>query len=322
MTGYILKRIAAAIPLLFGLLTITFVIIRLAPGEPEVLYLETDSDPSYSRNLRRTLGLDEPIHVQYVKWMASVARGDFGVSLSKHAPVERIIGEALPNTLLLTGSALTVSYLLGILLGIFGALRRGTASDYGATIAALVVYSMPEFWMGLMLMLFLSEAIPVFPASGMHSPMADYLPGGAFVLDVLHHLVLPVVVLGVASAAATGRYMRGSLLDVLGQEYIMTARAKGLTELHVVGKHAMRNAMIPIATLFGLSFPFLLGGAVVVESVFGWPGMGKITVDAIFTRDYPLIIACTLVSGFMVIVGNILADILCAAIDPRIRLTA
>jgi peptide/nickel transport system permease protein len=321
VAAYVLKRIAAAVPLLFGLLTITFFIIRLAPGEPDVLYIEADSDPEYAGNLRRTLGLDQPIHVQYLRWLASVAEGEFGTSFSKHAPVDRIIGEALPNTLLLTGSALAVSYLLGILLGVFGALRRGTASDYGATISALVIYSMPEFWMGLMLILLLSEAIPLFPASGMHSPMAEYLPAGERVLDTLHHLVLPVLVLGVASAAATGRYMRGSLLDVMSQEYILTARAKGLSELQVVGKHAMRNAMIPIITLFGLSLPFLLGGAVIVETVFSWPGMGMITVDAIFTRDYPLIIGCTVVSGCMVITGNLIADVLCALVDPRIRLT-
>jgi peptide/nickel transport system permease protein len=317
--GFLLKRLASAIPLLFGLLTLTFFIVHLAPGDPASLYIQSDTAPEYADNLRRSLGLDQPVYVQYVQWIKSMLTGDFGVSFSKHAPVSRILLETIPNTLLLTAFALLFNFAAGILLGIAGALKRGTAGGHGINIASLFVYSMPEFWLGLMLITFLSEAVPLFPASGMHSPLAQYLPAAEYLLDVLHHMVLPVFVLGVASAAATGRYMRGSLLEVLQQDYIRTARAKGLSEAAVIGKHALRNALIPIVTLLGLSLPFLLGGAVIVESVFGWPGMGKLTVDAIFTRDYPLIVACTLVSGLMVIFGNLLADILYAIVDPRIR---
>jgi peptide/nickel transport system permease protein len=234
--------------------------------------------------------------------------------------VRDILLETIPRTLLLTSAALLLDFVVGIFLGIVSALRRGTTLDRALSVAALFLYSMPEFWLGLMLILAFSGAIPLFPASGMQSPMADYLPPFAYALDVLHHMVLPVFVLGIASAAATARYMRASMLEVIHLDYIRTARAKGLSEFLVIGKHAVRNAMLPIITLYGLSLPFLLGGAVIVESVFGWPGMGKVVVDAIFTRDYPLIIACTMISGIMVILGNLTADILSAFADPRIRL--
>ena len=320
MARYIFRRALAAVPLIFGLLTVTFFVVHLAPGDPTSFYMQADVDPKYAENLRRAFGLDQPLLVQYWHWLGSVLTGDFGMSFSKHAPVRDILLETIPRTLLLTSAALLLDFVVGIFLGIVSALRRGTALDRTLSVAALFLYSMPEFWLGLMLILAFSGAIPLFPASGMQSPMADYLPPFAYALDVLHHMVLPVFVLGIASAAATARYMRASMLEVIHLDYIRTARAKGLSEFLVIGKHAVRNAMLPIITLYGLSLPFLLGGAVIVESVFGWPGMGKVVVDAIFTRDYPLIIACTMISGIMVILGNLTADILSAFADPRIRL--
>jgi len=317
---YLLKRLAYAVPLILGLLTATFLIVRMAPGDPTSLYIDRDTDPAYAEHLRATLGLDQPIHIQYARWLMNAAKGDFGISFAKHAPVSRILFEAIPRTLLLAGAALLVNFLLGIAIGVATALKRGTRFDRGVNAAALFVYSIPEFWLGLMLILTLSLAVPIFPASGMKSPLADYLPWYSYILDVLHHMVLPVAVLGVASAAATARYVRGSMLDVIHQDYIRAARAKGLSEIVVIGKHALKNAMLPIITLFGLSFPFLLGGAVIVETVFAWPGMGKITVDAIFMRDYPVIIGSTMISGVMVVMGNLLADTLYAVFDPRIRL--
>jgi peptide/nickel transport system permease protein len=316
---YIVKRILASIPLLFGLLSATFVVIHLAPGDPTTLYLQSDTDPQYAERLRHAYGLDAPLPVQYVRWMESVVTGDFGFSFGKHAPVAEILADAVPRTLLLTVAALVFNFAVGVALGVFSALRRGTRLDRFVNIASLFVYSMPEFWLGLMLILWLALALPIFPVSGLQSPLADDLPFLRHAWDVAQHLVLPVFVLGIASAAATARYMRGSLLDVVHQEYVRTARAKGLTEFTVIGKHALRNALLPIVTLFGLSLPFLLGGAVIVETVFGIPGMGKLTVDAIFTRDYPVIIATTLVSGVMVVLGNLLSDVLYAVVDPRIR---
>ena len=319
MTRYIFKRVMSAIPLLFGLLTFTFFIIRLAPGDPVSLYVQGDVDPQLQENLRTQLGLDEPLPVQYVKWLKSMVTGEMGVSFSRHAEVTDILADTIPNTLLLTVFALFFNFLIGIAIGIVTALKRGTAADHTVNVLSLFVYSMPEFWLGLMLILGVSLQLDLLPASGMHSPMARFYSMPAYIWDLIKHMILPVFVLGVASAAATGRYMRGSLLEVINQDYVRTARAKGLSEVLVIGKHALRNALIPIITLLGLSLPFLLGGAVIVETVFAWPGMGKLTVDAIFARDYPLIIACTLVSGVMVILGNLLADVLYAIVDPRIR---
>jgi len=316
---YIFRRVLSAVPLLFGLLTITFFIVRLAPGDPVSLYIQSDVDPQYAENLRSALGLADPLPVQYVKWLKGTLSGELGMSFSKHTEVTKILAETIPNTLLLTIFALFFNFAVGIVIGIITALKRGRAIDHAVNVTSLFVYSMPEFWLGLMLILGVSLHLDLLPAHGMHSPMARYLSLPEYVWDVLQHLILPVFVLGIASAAATGRYMRGSLLEVINQDYIRTARAKGLSEFLVVGKHAMRNALIPIITLLGLSLPFLLGGAVIVETVFSWPGMGKLTIDAIFSRDYPLIIACTMVSGVMVIMGNLLADILYAVVDPRIR---
>lgn len=319
MTGYLLRRIAAAVPLVFGVLTLTFFMVRLAPGDPASLYISSDISPDFAEKLRHSFGLDQPLHVQYWQWLSSTLRGEFGVSFSKHAPVFDVIIDTLPRTLLLTSAALALNFIVGIALGIAAAVRRGRMHDHVLGILSLFLYSMPEFWLGLMLILGLSLQIPLFPASGMHSPLATYLPPFDYALDVLHHMVLPAFVLGIASAAATGRYMRGSLLEVINQDYIRTARAKGIREAVVLTRHALRNALLPIITLFGLSLPFLLGGAVIVETVFGWPGMGKLAVDAIFTRDYPMIIACTFVAGCTVIAGNLLSDVLYGIADPRIR---
>lgn len=319
MLRYIFRRVLSAVPLLFGLLTITFFIVRLAPGDPVSLYIQADVDPKYAENLRNVLGLSDPLPVQYVKWLKGTLSGELGMSFSKHTDVTRILAQTIPNTLLLTVFALFFNFLLGIILGVVTALKRGSAIDHTVNMTSLFVYSMPEFWLGLMLILGVSLHLGILPASGMHSPMAKYLSFPEYIWDVFQHMILPVFVLGVASAAATGRYMRGSLLEVINQDYVRTARAKGLSEFIVIGKHALRNALIPIITLFGLSLPFLLGGAVIVETVFSWPGMGKLTIDAIFARDYPLIIACTLVAGIMVILGNLIADVLYALVDPRIR---
>jgi peptide/nickel transport system permease protein len=319
MLAYLLRRILAAIPILFGLLTVTFFIIHLAPGDPAALYLQGDVDPRYAEHLRASLGLSDPLPVQYVKWVQGVLRGELGFSFSRHTPVTEILAGTIPNTLLLTAVALLLNFAVGIGLGIVTALKRGSAFDHAVNLTSLFVYSMPEFWLGLMLILGVSLGLGWLPASGMHAPLADMLPWFDYTVDTMEHMVLPVIVLGVASAAATGRYMRGSLLEVVHRDYIRTARAKGLSETLVIGKHALRNALIPIVTLLGLSLPFLLGGAVIVETVFSWPGMGKLTIDAIFARDYPLIIGTTLVSGTMVITGNLLADVLYAIVDPRIR---
>jgi peptide/nickel transport system permease protein len=320
MLRFILRRLGAAAFLIFGLLTLTFFIVRLAPGDPVTLYVQDDFDPDFAEHLKTSLGLNQPMHVQYVTWIKSMATGELGTSFSKRAPVLDVLLDTFPNTLLLTVCAYIVNLTLGLLIGILSAMYKGSRMERWSGNVWLFLYGLPEFWLGIMLILLFAQTLGVLPASGMHSPFAFSYSPLEYVWDVVQHLVLPVFVLGISSAAAVARYMRASILDVMDREYIRTARAKGLGEWRIMWKHAFRNALLPVITLVGLSFPFLLGGAVVVESVFGWPGMGKLTVDAIFTRDYPLIIGCTLVAGSMVIFGNIIADVLCAMADPRIKI--
>ncbi len=319
MLQYFFNRILASIPLLLGLLTITFFVIRLAPGDPVNFYIESDTDPHVAENLRVSLGLDQPLPIQYVKWLTSMLSGDLGISFTKHRPVIDVLAETIPRTLLLTLTAFIIDLVLGIILGTISALRRGTRIDSIIRVFMLIIYSMPEFWLGLILILVFSLQLDILPASQMSSTGADQLSFFEQILDTMRHMILPVFVLSITSATITGRYMRGSMLDVINQDYIRTARAKGLTEFQVIGKHALRNAIIPIITISGLSLPFLLGGAVIVETIFAWPGMGYLTIEAIFARDYPLIIATTLVAGVMVIIGNLISDLLYAIVDPRIK---
>jgi peptide/nickel transport system permease protein len=326
MIGYIVRRSLVAIPLLFGLLTMTFFLIRLAPGDPATFFLDPSIDPSAADQLRKNLGLDDPLPVQYGKWLGvlppfeGVLQGEFGTSFSRHQPVVSILSEAAWNTLILTMAALIVDLVVGILLGIVSALKRGQWIDRTISVIGLFFYSMPNFWLGLMLILIFSLWLGWLPASQMSSIGAERLGTMAYLQDRIAHMIMPVFVLGIASAASTVRYMRSSMLEVLNQDYIRTARAKGLKERDVIRRHAFRNALMPIITVVGLSFPFLLSGAVVTEVVFAWPGMGRVTVDAIFARDYPLIIGCTMMAGMMVIAGNLLSDILYAMADPRVRL--
>jgi peptide/nickel transport system permease protein len=316
---YVIRRVLVSIPLIWALATLTFFLIRLAPGDPLAIYYNPEIDPEVMETLRVRLGLDQPLHVQYVKWLGSLAHGELGVSFSHHRPVVDILREAIPNTLILTSWALALDLVLGVLIGVISAIRQYSWVDNTITVGALFVYSMPSFWLGLMLIIVFSLKLGWLPASQMESVDAEYMTTTARFVDRALHLVMPVFVLGIASAASVARYMRGSLLEVIRQDYIRTARAKGLPERTVVFKHALMNALIPIITLLGLYLPFLMSGSVITETIFAWPGMGRVTVSAIFARDYPVVMAMNLVAGIMVVAGNLLADILYGVVDPRIR---
>jgi peptide/nickel transport system permease protein len=320
MLIFLLRRSMQSLLLLLIVLTITFFLLHLAPGDPLDRYYHPDISPETVEMIREQLGLDKPVAVQYFKWMASFIRGDFGVSLRYDRPVRSLLAEAIPNTLRLTVAALILHIIIGVSLGVFSAVKRYTIFDRLSTIGALFVYSIPSFWLALMLILLFSLKLGLFPSSHMQSLEAMELGGFALFIDSLHHLVLPAFVLGVASAASMARYMRGSMLDVLREDYIRTARAKGLPERTVMLKHALKNAALPAVTIIGLSIPFLLGGAVVVEKIFSWPGMGRLAVDAIYARDYPVVLACNFVVAAMVILGNLFADAAYALIDPRITI--
>jgi len=322
MWRYVAKRLLQAIPLLLGIATITFIIVHLAPGDPMDVYLEEryrrEVDPQVIEIIRKKYGLDQPLHVQYVRWIGNLVQGDLGESFRYRRPVASLIAERIPYTLQLTVLALLSDALLGIALGIFAAVRQYSTADKVVTVGSLVIYSIPGFWLALMLVLVFSVNLGWFPTSQTRSLDYDLLSGGEQVLDRLWHLVLPVFVLGIASAAGTARYMRNRLLEVLSEEYVLAARARGLEERAVIFGHAVRNALIPIVTLYGLSLPFLLGGAVLIERVFAWPGMGLLSVEAIGARDYPIILATTMIAAVLVVLGNLLADVMYAIVDPRV----
>ena len=321
MLSFLAKRFIQSIVLIFIVLTITFFLLHLAPGDPMARYYDPDISPETVAMIKAKLGLDRPLMEQYVRWMASFVSGDFGMSLQYHRPVSELLAEAIPNTLRLTIAALFLHIVIGIILGILSAAKRYSLFDRINTVSALFLYSIPSFRLALMLILLFSLKLGILPSSHMQSIDVEGLGGFDLFIDRLRHLVLPAFVLGVASAASTARYMRGSMLDVLREDYIRTARAKGLAERDVFMKHAFKNAALPIVTIIGLSLPFLLGGAVVVEQIFSWPGMGRLAVDAIYSRDYPVILAVNFVVALMVILGNLLADVSYALIDPRITVT-
>jgi len=321
MIRFILRRLLHAVPILAGVSILLFFVLHLAPGDPSYYYLSPDSAPETRERMAENLGLDQPLGVQFVRWISAFARLDFQDSMIHHRPVTELILEALPRTLVLSSAALVLMFGGGILLGVFSAARRNSVADHALSVVSLFFYSMPTFWLALMLVLLFALVLPILPASGLSSPNADLLPPLQRLLDRLWHLVLPALTLGLSGAAGIARYARGSLLEVAGQDYIRTARAKGLSEGQVLYKHALRNGLIPVITLFGLSLPFLFGGSVLVEWIFAWHGMGWLMVSAIGQRDYPLVIGCTFFYSLMVVLGNLVADLLYRVADPRIRRT-
>lgn len=325
MLGYLFRRILGAIPLLLGILTLIFFIIHIAPGDPTARFFSPNVAPEVIAQMRRNLGLDQPLHIQYFRWLTAFLQGDFGYSFGQMRPISEILPTTLWNTLQLTGIALVIMFVLGMLIGIVQAVRQYSVADNTLTFAALFFYSMPGFWLALMLILIFSLKASqwgwawTLPASQMTSVGYEFLSPWEQVVDRIQHLILPATALGIGAAAGVARYMRGSMLEVIHQDYIRTARAKGLSQRSVIFKHALRNALIPIVTLLGLYLPFLLSGAVLTETIFAWPGMGRLIVDAIFQRDYPLVMATSFVIAAIVIAGNLIADVLYAVVDPRIR---
>jgi len=320
MLSVALRRLAASVLLLFLVLTATFFLIHLAPGDPANVLTDARTTAESMARLRAVYGLDRPLPVQYLLWLrAVVLRFDWGVSITFGRPVAALLGDVLVPTALLGVTAMIVQYLVGIPLGVVAARRRGRVLDDSIRLVSLLLYSMPAFWMGLMAILLFSFTLPLFPAGHMHSIGADGLSPGARAWDLLTHLALPALTLGLGMAGATVRFVRNQMIEVLHEDYIRTARAKGLSERRVIWVHAMRNVLVPIVQLFGLSLPFLLNGTLVLEVVFSWPGLGRTTFQAILARDYPVILAATALTGALVVVGNLFADLLHAAVDPRVR---
>jgi peptide/nickel transport system permease protein len=320
MTRYVIRRLLQAIPLLVAISIIVFALVELAPGDASQMYIDPEkgTDPEYLERVRASLGLDQPVTVRYVSWLTKTLEGDLGFSFRTRRPVTLEIGDRLPNTLLLGGVSLMLSLAIAIPIGIVSALRRYTLVDYILSTLALVGISLPAFWVALLLLQVFAIQLNWLPAVGMHDVRNSY-EGWAATLDVLRHMILPATVLSLAQTASWSRYQRSALLEVLGQDYIRTARAKGARERRVIGFHALRNALIPMITLIGLSVPSIVTGAFITETIFGWPGMGRLGVEAINGRDYPIIMAVTMLSALLIVTGNLLADIAYAWADPRIR---
>jgi len=316
---YFLKKLALAIPLLFGVVTLVFILVELSPGTIADKYFSPDFTPEVRAMVEAKYGLDRPAIVRYGIMIANLVVFEFGQSLSQERPVFEIIAEALPNTLLLSALTLVIIFPTGILLGTVQGVKSGRPTDTGISISSLFFYSMPSFWLALMLQLVFGAYLGWLPFSGPYDLNAFDQTPFQHAVDRGIHLILPGFAMGLASAAGTARYMRSSLLEVIQQDYIRTARAKGLPEGVVIRKHAMRNALLPIITLMGLSLPFLFSGSVLVEQVFAWPGMGRTILSAITEQDTPLLIACFFVFTLVVVAGNLLADLAYALVDPRIK---
>jgi len=313
------KRLASAIPLLLGLLTIVFLISRLAPGDPVTLFLSPTVPAQVADELRRQFGLDQPLLTQYLRWLSNAIQGNFGVSFSHQRPVLQVIAAFLPNTVILALAAIVLELVFGILLGSLAARLHNSFIDKAVTNIGLIAYTLPTFWVGFVLLAVFAYAFGLFPSSQMHSVNSEALTRSSQLLDLLKHLVLPACTIAIPGGAGIARYFRSSLLRVRGEEYITVARSMGIPERTIFLLYELPNALVPVITIFGLEIGTLLAGAIVTETMFAWPGMGRLAVMAIFSRDYPLVLGCTLVSGLVVIVGNLSADLIYSVVDPRVR---
>jgi len=318
---YLLRRLAASLLLLWLVVTVTFFLLHAAPGRPTELLGDFGSralGAEQREQIERIYGLDRPLPEQYVRWLGATLRGDFGTSFDQRRPAATMVVEALPATLLLALAATLVEYALSVPLAVWAVRRRGSAVDSTVRSVSLVFFSLPEFWLGVMAILLFTYVWPILPSSGMSSPGTD-LTGWARVADVARHLVLPATVLGVSAAGGSLRFLRNSLLDVMGQDYIRAARAKGLSERRVLTVHGLRNAAVPATQILALNLGALLNGALIVEVIFGWPGLGQVLILAIRTNDYPVVLAATTLSAVVVLATNFAADVAQAALDPRVR---
>lgn len=316
---FLLRRLLLAIPLLWGVATLLFLLLHAMPGDASNHYFHPDLPPDLADKMRQSLGLDDPLAVQYLRWLGGAFTLDFQFSLISHQPVIERIGESLPRTLLLTGSSLVLIYGLGIALGVAAAMRQQRASGKALDFLTLLGISSPAFFASLLLVFVFSYGLGWFPISGTSSVNADLLSPGRRLLDGLWHLCLPALSLAIANAPVVARYTRQGVLEALGQDFVRTAQAKGLGQSRLVRGHVLRGALLPLITLFGLHLPFLVSGAVIVETIFSWSGMGRLLVDSILQRDTPVVMACVFFFSALVVLGSALADALYRVADPRIR---
>jgi peptide/nickel transport system permease protein len=318
---YLAGRLAQAAVIVAFVAAISFALIHLAPGDPFTTVMD---NPDVSETVRQTLraqyGFDRPLPEQFVRYIGRLAHGDLGWSFSNDRTVLEVLGTALPNTLLLMGLALVGSFALGIFVALVQVRKRGSVTDHTLSGVTLLLISMPDFWLAILALLAFTYWLPLFPVGGaVDAVRHEYMTFGARVVDRLRHLVLPALTLTVLAAGGVARYQRAALMDILPADFIRTARLKGLTEREILRRHALRNALLPIISIMGLSFPALLTGAFFIEKIFTWPGMGLAVISAISTRDYPLVVGGVIIGSIMVTLGSLLADMLYVWADPRLR---
>lgn len=346
MGRYVVRRLLVALPLLIGVSLILYFLMRLAPGGPEAVYGQNPHVRAEDlARLREQMGLNDPIIVAYAKWFFAFIQGNLGYSLFTGNSVAAMLWDRIPNTIVLMGTSLVVSVLLGVTFGVISAIRQYSWFDYSVTTFAFFGYSMPTFWFGILLMMIFAANDYTFTIAGQTISTGHWLPAAgmfsaehegtikelvklsssglsidfAGIGDLLQHMILPAAVLSIVSIASWSRYARSSMLEVIRMDYVRMARAKGLAESKVIGKHALRNALIPIVTLVALAIPSLFAGALITEQIFAWPGVGRLFIDSLTKSDYPVVMAIMFISAMLVVFSNLLADILYAALDPRIR---
>ena len=313
-----LRRLASAVLAVVGIIIVTFVLIHAAPGDPAASLAGEGGDPAHIELLRAKFGLDRPLPQQFLTYAGNVVRGDLGTSLVRGRPVAEVIGERVPATLLLMGSAVGLSSLGGIVVGALAARRPNSRFDITVTTAGLIGYAVPAFWLAQLAVLALGLGVGLFPVQGMTDARAGRTGLGA-ALDVAHHLVLPAAVLAFSELAVVARLARTNLIRVLEQDYVRTARGLGVQPSRVVLRHALPNALVPVVTVIGARFGTLFSGAVLVETVFAWPGLGQLLVTATRTRDYPVLLGLVLLVSLSVVCANLVTDMICGRLDPRVR---
>jgi peptide/nickel transport system permease protein len=312
------RRALSGLGVVLGVVTLMFALLRLAPGDPALLLVGPAATPAQVSAQRHALGLDRPVTEQYVTWLGRFTRGDWGTSIATGRPVRTMLAQAWPATVGLVGVSLVLSYLIGIVIGVVQAVRGGRL-DTALSIASVTLFALPGYWLGLMLVMVFTYRLRWLPAFGAAGFDADFLPPGARLADRLRHLALPLATLTLVGIGGTARFVRGAMLDVAGAPYVTVARAKGLSETRVTLGHILRNALIPVVTLLGLSLPALFSGAVFIEAIFAWPGVGRVLVEGVQARDYPVVMAATAISAVLVVLGNLLAEALVSWVDPRAR---
>jgi peptide/nickel transport system permease protein len=314
----LVQRALSGLAVIVGVVTLMFFLLRLAPGDPALLLVGPTATAEQIASQRHALGLDRPLPVQYAAWLGRFARGDWGTSIATGRPVRAMLGEAWPATVRLVGVSLLLSYLLGIAVGVVQATRGGVL-DAVLSVVSVALFALPGYWLGLMLVMLFTYRLRLLPAFGSAGFDADFLSGWERQADRLRHLALPLATLTLIGIGGTARFVRGAMLDVAGLPYVAIARAKGLTETRIALRHVLRNALIPVLTLLGLSLPTLFSGAVFIEAIFAWPGVGRVLVEGVQARDYPVVMAATAVSALLVVLGNLLAEVLVSWADPRVR---